>query len=62
MMDTDQLTYHVVVNGKRQYSIWPSHRDLPRGWSVVGVPATRSACLDWIEENWTDIRPAAPAS
>jgi hypothetical protein len=27
------------------------------GWRVVYGEADRAACLDYIEENWTDIRP-----
>ena len=27
------------------------------GWRVVYGEAERAACLDYIEQNWTDIRP-----
>lgn len=49
--------FHVVRNSEEQYSIWPTWRDLPLGWDVVGEAAPREACLDWIEKNWTDMRP-----
>jgi MbtH protein len=58
MTDTHHPAYFVVVNGRQQYSIWPAHRDMPLGWHAVGEPAMREACLDWIEKNWVDIRPA----
>lgn len=52
-----ELTYHVVRNAEEQYSIWPTHRDLPAGWETVGPPAGKEECLARIEEIWTDIRP-----
>lgn len=47
----------VVVNHEEQYSVWPADRDLPAGWRGLAVRGTRDECLDYIEENWTDIRP-----
>lgn len=47
----------VVVNGEEQWSIWPAHRPVPAGWAEEGTVGTRAACLDHIEECWTDIRP-----
>ncbi len=29
----------------------------PRGWTVAKDEDTRQACLDYINENWTDMRP-----
>lgn len=54
---TEDEQYIVVVNHEEQYSIWPNWRDLPLGWTQVGDPNEREACLDWIEEHWTDMRP-----
>jgi len=31
--------------------------DVPAGWQVVYGEADRAACLDYIEQNWPDIRP-----
>lgn len=47
----------VVVNHEEQYSIWPSHRELPDGWSTIGVSGDRDSCLNHIERVWTDMRP-----
>jgi MbtH protein len=49
--------YRIVVNDEEQYSIWPADRDLPGGWSAVGEPAGKQACLARIDELWTDMRP-----
>lgn len=28
--------YRVVINMEEQYSIWPTCKDIPRGWNDVG--------------------------
>ena len=36
--------YLVVCNSEEQYSTWPSHKPIPRGWrSVEWMPERRSA-------------------
>lgn len=50
-------TYHVLVNDEGQHSLWPAFIDVPAGWAVVVDGATRDACLAYIEEHWTDLRP-----
>ena len=47
----------VVVNDEEQYSIWPADRELPLGWNSTGFVGTRTACMDYIREYWTDMRP-----
>ncbi|NUT47468.1 MAG: MbtH family protein [Saccharothrix sp.] len=56
-MDDDERLYHVVVNDEEQYSIWDATRPLPSGWTAVGDPAAKAACLETIEGLWTDLRP-----
>jgi MbtH protein len=51
--------HYVVINEEEQYSIWPVWRDIPDGWKAVGEARDKEACLDWIEVNWTDMRPAS---
>ncbi|KPA90332.1 MbtH family protein [Pseudomonas sp. RHF3.3-3] len=55
--DNDQITFCVVMNDEEQYSIWPQDRALPAGWRTVGKSGTRQACLDHIDQVWTDMRP-----
>ncbi|XXV09763.1 MbtH family protein [Sorangium sp. So ce1335] len=59
MMDPDdnETTFRVVLNHEEQYSIWPSHRDLPAGWRAEGTEGTRAECLAHIDRVWTDMRP-----
>jgi uncharacterized protein YbdZ (MbtH family) len=47
----------VVVNGEEQYALWPHDRYPPAGWEVVHGPDSKSACLAYVEEVWTDITP-----
>ncbi|OCB33190.1 protein mbtH [Mycobacterium malmoense] len=55
--DDDDGTFLVLVNDEDQHSLWPSFADRPAGWRVVYGEATRAECLDYVEKNWTDIRP-----
>ena len=49
--------YHVLVNGEGQYSLWPSFKDVPQGWTIAKKSDSREACLEYINQNWTDMRP-----
>jgi uncharacterized protein YbdZ (MbtH family) len=55
--DDDDGTFFVLVNDEEQHSLWPVFADVPPGWRVVYGEATRGDCLDYIEQNWPDIRP-----
>ncbi|GFG73612.1 MbtH family protein [Mycobacterium botniense] len=55
--DDDNGTFFVLVNGDEQHSLWPAFADVPAGWRVVYGEAGRAACLDYIDQNWPDIRP-----
>jgi MbtH protein len=52
-------TYLVLVNDENQHSLWPAFAEVPAGWTTVHGPGTRQACLDHVEANWTDMRPAS---
>ena len=55
--EDENASYHVLINDEGQYSLWPSFREIPQGWSAVLKSDTRAACLDFINKNWTDMRP-----
>lgn len=55
--DDDDREYTVVMNHEEQYSIWPTKRPVPDGWSEVGTTGKKAECLSYIEEVWTDMRP-----
>jgi MbtH protein len=49
--------YHVLVNDEGQHSLWPTFIDVPNGWTIVHKADNRAACLEFINRNWTDMRP-----
>ncbi|MFE2972152.1 MbtH family protein [Streptomyces sp. NPDC059340] len=55
--DDDDGRFFVLVNEEEQHSLWPTFAEVPSGWRVVFGEADRQECLDYIEENWTDLRP-----
>ncbi|MCW2515645.1 MAG: ybdZ 3 [Mycobacterium sp.] len=58
--DDESASFYVLVNGEEQHSLWPTFKQVPGGWTIVfgaDGQATRQACLDYVEESWTDMRP-----
>lgn len=55
--EEDTRIYKVVMNHEEQYSIWLADRETPLGWTDVGKSGTKSECLAYIKEVWTDMRP-----
>lgn len=55
--DEDQTVYKVVVNHEEQYSIWPADRENPPGWNDAGMTGSKSECMAYITQVWTDMRP-----
>jgi len=54
--DNEDGTFLVLVNDENQHSLWPAFVEVPAGWQVAHPEASRQACLDYIEANWTDLR------
>lgn len=57
--ERDDAMYLVLVNDEGQHSLWPDFIDVPEGWAVSSGPGPRQACLDYVEQNWNDMRPAS---
>lgn len=55
--DDEDATFVVLVNDEEQHSLWPAFADTPAGWRVVFGEASRADCLQYVEQNWSDIRP-----
>lgn len=55
--DDEEGTFLVLVNDEGQHSLWPTFSDVPAGWDTVHGPTSRTDCLDYVEANWTDMRP-----
>ncbi|HEY3755554.1 MAG TPA: MbtH family protein [Opitutaceae bacterium] len=55
--DDPDASYLVLKNDEDQHSLWPETIDVPAGWRNVFGPDKRQPCLNYIEENWVDMRP-----
>ncbi|MEK8073325.1 MbtH family protein [Rhodococcoides navarretei] len=55
--DDEDGRFFVLVNDEDQHSLWPTFSEVPKGWRVVFGEDTRAACLEYVEKNWTDMRP-----
>jgi MbtH protein len=59
--DDEDGRFLVLVNDEGQHSLWPVFAEVPTGWTVAFGAApegeARAACLDYVEEHWTDLRP-----
>ena len=51
--------FHVLINEEGQHSLWPSFIEVPQGWRIIHESDNRAACLDFINKNWTDMRPTS---
>lgn len=49
--------YVILRNDEGQFSLWPSFKETPDGWTIVGPRGQRGECLTWIDRMWTDMRP-----
>ncbi|GAQ59383.1 MbtH family protein [Streptomyces acidiscabies] len=55
--EDDDARYLVLTNDEGQHSLWPAFAEVPDGWTVAHPEDTRQACLEYVERNWTDMRP-----
>lgn len=57
MEEEDTREYVVLVNIEEQYSLWLADLEVPKGWREVFARNNKKACLDYVKEVWTDMRP-----
>lgn len=55
--DDEDGRFFVLVNDEEQHSLWPTFAEVPAGWRVAFGENGRKECLEYIEENWKDLRP-----
>ncbi|GAA3897588.1 hypothetical protein GCM10022244_04870 [Streptomyces gulbargensis] len=60
--DDPDASFTVLSNAEGQHSLWPVSVPAPAGWSAVHGPSGREACLAYVEEHWTDLRPSSLGS
>jgi MbtH protein len=54
--DDEDGTFYVLINDEGQYCLRPTFVDVPAGWNCIYEPASGQACLDNINQTWTDMR------
>jgi len=54
--------FRVLISSSGDYSIWPDGRALPLGWDATEIVGIKSACLTYIEREWTMLSPAPAAN
>ena len=57
MTQSTDPTYRVVISDEGRYSIWPEYKEIPWGWRADSKLGPKQACLNYIAEAWTDMRP-----
>jgi MbtH protein len=57
MEEEDTREYVVLVNVEEQYSLWLADLEIPKGWREVFARNNKKACLEYVKEVWTDMRP-----
>lgn len=57
LFDDESIAFLILINDEHQYSLWPEVLPLPEGWRRTQGPMPRQQCMDWLVNNWTDLRP-----
>lgn len=55
--DDEDGRFFVLVNDEEQHSLWPAFAEIPAGWRTVFGADAKAKCLEYVEQNWTDLRP-----
>lgn len=55
--DDENAFFRVLINHEEQYSLWPEYKTIPGGWRDTGCFGKKAECLEYVNENWKDMRP-----
>lgn len=55
--DDEDGQFYVLVNDEDQHSLWPTFAPVPDGWRIVFGSERRGKCVEYVDQNWTDMRP-----
>jgi uncharacterized protein YbdZ (MbtH family) len=55
--DAEDGRFYVLVNDEEQHSLWPAFAAIPAGWRTAFGEAPRDECVQFVEQNWSDMRP-----
>jgi len=56
---TGPRRWTVLINDEGQYSLHPHELGVPGGWREAGFTGERDDCRRYVDEHWTDQRPAS---
>ncbi|MFF9347167.1 MbtH family protein [Streptomyces sp. NPDC014734] len=56
--ESRERRFAVLQNEEAYHSLWPAAMEAPAGWRIVLEESSRQACLDYVTERGTDLRPA----
>ena len=48
-----------LIKEEEQYSIWPAKKEIPAGWKALEVSGSKAEVSAYIDQHWTDMRPAS---
>ncbi|MEU1087773.1 MbtH family protein [Streptomyces sp. NPDC005576] len=57
--EDNEAEFYVLVNAEGQHSLWPAFAEVPAGWNQVFGPGARQDAVEYVEREWTDLRPAS---
>jgi MbtH protein len=55
--DDQDGAFLVLINDQGQYSLWPAAIEIPAGWRIACQQSSRQASIEYVNANWTDMRP-----
>ena len=53
-----ESSYGIIVNDARECAVWPSDREVPRGWRFAGPTGTRAEMQDLLGRQFGETHPA----
>jgi MbtH protein len=59
MTNVERRVFAIVANDEGQFSVWPTQRRLPLGWSYIGPTGTRAEMHAWIRQQFVETVPAS---
>jgi MbtH protein len=59
MAETNKMQWTVLINDEEQYGLFPLGLVVPSGWRTAGFSGTEEACIEYVDQHWTDMRPAS---
>jgi MbtH protein len=58
MADTNSNFHWIVlINDEEQYGLFPQELAIPPGWREAGFSGSEEACVAYVDQQWTDMRP-----